>query len=749
MKAIIAEKPSVASEFARIVGATDKQEGYFVGGGFMVTWAFGHLVGLAMPEDYGVKGFVRESLPILPKYFQLIGRKVKSGKGFIDDEGSKRQLKSIDHVFNLCDSIIVATDAGREGEVIFRYIYEYLKCAKPFERLWISSLTEKAIVTGLENLKKGSDFDGLFYAGRERSQADWLIGINATQALTFAMGEGLFSLGRVQTPTLALICKRYLENKAFEIKNYFQIELVYLKEGISLKSTSLDKWDDQDRVEAAMRTINRSGAVDIKEIEKKSNTLQAPLLFDLTGLQKEANKKLGYSAERTLEIAQWLYEKKFITYPRTGSKYIPEDVWSEVPALILALKRRDTCKDAVENVKWERYNKHIVNDLKVTDHHGILITENIPSILGPHENALYDMIASRFLESVSPACYREITDITFSVLHYEFTLKAITITSAGWKLVAGDFEEEGENLVTDLPYLEKGTQLKIETSKILAKKTKPPALFTEADLLATMENVGNTMENKDERKALKHIGIRYADLGSDYLIAGKAEDAQNVLRVKAATRDFVEETNFSVITEDGRFYNFNVTYSANPPTLNYDLQKMQKEEDRASEKNVQFEELGFNPPSLTEQVLKTIYHQNKKYIRHIASKAYGIQFVLKGVFVSNGKFYFHTELRNKSNVPFVIDFCTFKIVDKKIVKRTVSQEKLLPPLRQFPEVASIPDHHSMSNVVLLDQFTIADDQLLRIDLYEKNGGRSQVLEIENSDLVNAKPVSEIKLNLDK
>ncbi|PUV24429.1 conjugative transposon protein TraN [Sphingobacterium athyrii] len=243
------------------------------------------------------------------------------------------------------------------------------------------------------------------------------------------------------------------------------------------------------------------------------------------------------------------------------------------------------------------------------------------------------------------------------------------------------------------------------------------------------------------------VAIRYADLGSDYLTAGKAEDAQNVLRVKASIRDFVEETNFSVITEDGKFYSFNVTYSADPLTLNYDLQKMQKEGERSGEKNVQFEELGFNPPSLTEQVLKTIYHQNKRYIRHIASKSYGIQFVLKGLFVHNGKFYFHTEVRNKSNVPFVIDFCTFKIVDKQIAKRTVAQEKKLPPLRQYPEIESIPDNFSASNVSLLDQFTINDDQILRIELYEKNGGRNQVLEIGNSDLINAKPVSEMKLHV--
>ncbi len=507
MKAIIAEKPSVANELARIVGAREKREGYFEGGGFLVTWAFGHLVGLAMPEDYGIMGFNRESLPIIPAEFKLIGRKVKSGNGYVHDEGSRRQLEIIGSVFEKCDSIIVATDAGREGEVIFRFIYQYLNCNKPFERLWINSLTEKAIIQGFQNLKQGSEFDGLFNAGRERSECDWLVGINATQALTIAMGDGLFSLGRVQTPTLALICKRFLANKAFEVKNYFQLELSLIKEGISFRSQSEDKWEDREKAESIMRTLDRCGKAELKEVDKKSVTVQAPLLFDLTGLQKEANKKLGYSAERTLAIAQKLYEKKFITYPRTGSKYVPADIWPEIPALILALGSRTSCKEAVDHIKWERYNKHIVNDVKVTDHHGILITENIPTRLEWSEDALYDMIAKRLLESISPPCQREITDIRISALHYDFKLKAIRITSAGWKLINGNFEQEGEDLVTDFPDLQTGMQLKIEGVNVLEKKTKPPMLYTEADLLATMENVGSTIENEEERKILKNIGI--------------------------------------------------------------------------------------------------------------------------------------------------------------------------------------------------------------------------------------------------
>ncbi|REC62313.1 conjugative transposon protein TraN [Chryseobacterium pennae] len=245
------------------------------------------------------------------------------------------------------------------------------------------------------------------------------------------------------------------------------------------------------------------------------------------------------------------------------------------------------------------------------------------------------------------------------------------------------------------------------------------------------------------------VSIRYADLGSELLSAGIAEDAQNVLRVKAAVKDFSEETNFSVITEDGKFYNFNVIYNADPMTLNYDLKKMQQDGERNDEKNVQFEELGFNPPSLTEAVLKTIYQQDKRYIRHVGSKSYGIQFILKGIYVHNGKFYFHTEVKNKSNVPYLIDYCTFKIVDKQVGKRTVSQEKQLTPLREYPMMEVVSDESSAANVVLVDQFTMTDDQILRIAVYEKNGGRNQVLEIENSDLVNAKPVSEMKIKVNQ
>lgn len=241
--------------------------------------------------------------------------------------------------------------------------------------------------------------------------------------------------------------------------------------------------------------------------------------------------------------------------------------------------------------------------------------------------------------------------------------------------------------------------------------------------------------------------IRYVDLGSEYLIAGKAEDAENVLRIKAAVKDFTEETNFSVITNDGRFYNFNVFYSPKPASLNYDLLTMQKASDRENGNDILFEELGNNSPSLAGLLMETIYKKNKRIVKHIGSKSYGIQFLLKGIYVHNGKFYFHTELRNKSNVPFKIDFVNFKVVDKKVAKRTVVQENPLTPLRMYKPLDEIAGNTVEQNVFLLDQFTIADDKMLIIEIFEKNGGRQQTLQVENSDLVHARQINDMHLKI--
>lgn len=296
----------MARDIATVLGATQKNDGNISGNGFIVTWAFGHLVGLAMPDAYGIENFRRENLPILPQSFQLIPRQVKTDKGYKPDSGTVKQLKVIKEVFDQCDKIIVATDAGREGELIFRYIYEYLECRKPFVRLWISSLTDKAIRDGLQNLKDGTMYDNLFRSAKARSEADWLIGINASQALSITAGRGTYSLGRVQTPTLAMICSRYLENKNFVPQKYWQLKLHTGKDSIEFSALSEEKFDNQQPAIDKLQIIKDSGQVQVKSVECKEVNQEPPLLYDLTTLQKEANTKLNFSADKTLSIAQKL-----------------------------------------------------------------------------------------------------------------------------------------------------------------------------------------------------------------------------------------------------------------------------------------------------------------------------------------------------------------------------------------------------------------------------------------------------------
>lgn len=500
MKTVIAEKPSVAREIAALLGAETKNDGYFV------RWAFGHLVGLGMPADYGISGFSKDSLPILPNPFLLTERKIRIGKEWVADKNAVRQLKVIEQLFKKSSGIIVATDAGREGELIFRYIYEFIGCSKPFQRLWISSLTEKAIKKGFENLVAGSEFDGLYYAAKARSRADWLVGINASQALSVAVGDGIYSLGRVQTPTLALICKRFLDYQNFVVEPYFQIELLHNKQFISFKSISKNKWETKREANQAWNSIERNGSVEVVSVETKIVTEQPPLLFDLTGLQKEANKLLNLSADETLKIAQLLYEKQFITYPRTGSRYIPEDVWEDIPKLVGGLMVREDCTKIISGLKLGRLNKRIVNDLRVTDHHGLLITEKVPSALSSKESAVYDLIAFRLLEAGSEACVKEQTKVNLQVLHYDFGLNATKIAEQGWRAVKGTFSEVDSDLF-DLPDLKEGDVLRIKSGDILEKKTKPPLLYTEATLLSAMEQADKEIDDMEERYALKDVGI--------------------------------------------------------------------------------------------------------------------------------------------------------------------------------------------------------------------------------------------------
>lgn len=512
MKAIIAEKPSVAREIAQLLGVHEKKEGYLSGNGYCVTWALGHLIALGMPEDYGIRGFNKASLPIFPNPFILTPKKLKKAKGYEPYLLALKQLNHIKQVINKCSSIIVATDAGREGELIFRYIYHYLQCNKPFERLWISSLTEKAIQEGFNKLQPGEAFDGFYEAAKARSEADWLVGINATQALTIAGNQDIYSLGRVQTPTLALICQRFLQHQNFTKQKYFQIQLSHRKEYTDFTSLSLLNWEEKKQAEQIQKSIERERKAVVEDVSITTVQEQSPLLFDLTELQKEANRKLGLSADEVLKIAQSLYEKKFITYPRTGSKYIPEDIWSEIPELVRILKTNHQFKSAISTLKFGNFNKRIVNDVKVTDHHGLLITTKVPSALTATEKAIYDMIAYRLLESISHACIKKVSHIMIKVHHYEFQVKGTKILSHGWRAIKGlltDSENSDNNneVLTELPELKIGDELKISKTDLLEKVTQPPKLYTEADLLSAMENAGRSIENKEEQRALSNIGI--------------------------------------------------------------------------------------------------------------------------------------------------------------------------------------------------------------------------------------------------
>lgn len=505
MKVIIAEKPSVAQGIASVVGARQRKDGYLMGDGYAVTWAFGHLVGLAMPESYGFSGFRREHLPILPQEFRLVPRQVREGKVYKDDPGVVRQLGVIRELFDRCESIIVATDAGREGELIFRYVYNYLGCTKPFARLWISSLTDRAIREGLRNLREGSLYDNLYLSAKARSEADWLVGINSSQALSLAAGQGVFSLGRVQTPTLAMICSRYRENKQFVPRKYFQIKVSAAKDGIAFSALSRNRFDDLESATAELREVEDGGTLAVTSVERREAVQEPPLPYDLTALQKEANSKLDFSADKTLTLAQSLYEKKVLSYPRTGSRYISEDVFEEIPSRITLLQQYPRFAAIASALRDTPLNRRPVDDTKVTDHHALLVTENLPEGLSQDDRAIYEMVAARLLEAFSPHCVKEMTEVALSAGGEIFTLKGAVVKSAGWRAVRGEPEEEVDE--TTLPELQTDETLPLLASETVEKQTKPKPLHTESSLLSAMEHCGREIGDGQLRTAIREAGI--------------------------------------------------------------------------------------------------------------------------------------------------------------------------------------------------------------------------------------------------
>ena len=497
MITIIAEKPSVARQISRVVGAMQRKVGYYGGNGYCVTWAFGHLVQLAMPEAYGVTGFRRESLPIIPGEFQLVSRKDAKGK---EDDGVKEQMQVIKNLFDHSESIIVATDAGREGELIFRYLYQYLGCHVPFMRLWISSLTDKAIKEGLDNLRDGHDYDRLYAAAKSRSEADWLVGINATQALTIAAGKGTYSLGRVQTPTLAMVCRRFLENKNFKPTQFWQMHFTTEGDGGAVKFLSADRWEDKDKAEALFLQVKGIKSVVITKVECKEKTEEPPLLYDLTTLQKDANVKYGLTAEQTLSIAQKLYEAKVITYPRTSSRYIPDDVFDEIPSLLRTLE--DSEQWGALSMTIDKPNRRSVDASKVTDHHALLITGEKMQYPSNDDKKIYNLIVARMLEAFSEKCEKQQTTVTAEVEGVPFVVKGTVIKKAGWRFIQNE-ETDSDRL----PNWKEGQELPVTGWGLVEGKTKPKPILTEAALLGEMETCGKDIGDGEVSEALKDCGI--------------------------------------------------------------------------------------------------------------------------------------------------------------------------------------------------------------------------------------------------
>jgi len=476
------------------------------GKGYTFTWAFGHLLQLAPPQEYGFYGWNVQNLPMLPQKFKLSIRKIKSKDGMIEDPGVRKQLDIIKNLFDEATEIIVATDAGREGELIFRYIYYHLKCKKPFKRLWISSQTDEAIKDGFRNLKPGSDYDTLFNSAHCRSQSDWLVGMNATQALSLSSGtRSVLSLGRVQTPTLAMICSRYLENKNFVPEPFYQVSIMLDKNGQLFKAVTDEKFKTKEEAQLIVDQVQPTG--NILNVEAKPRKEPPPLLHDLSSLQQEANKKKGFTADQTLNLLQNLYESKLVTYPRTGSRYIGDDVFAGVPNLIEKLKDHPELGKQANVLSDAKLNKRSVNAKKVTDHHAILPTGELPYQLSPDKQAIYDLVAGRMLEAFHQDCIKEITKITVES-GAKFFASGTVIGVAGWRAVFNEPDEEKkEEENASLPKVQQGENLPVTEKTLLEKQTKPKPLYNEASLLKALETAGKDIDDEELRYAMKDSGL--------------------------------------------------------------------------------------------------------------------------------------------------------------------------------------------------------------------------------------------------
>ena len=511
MKCIIAEKPSVGKQIAMVVGAKDTSKGYLEGNGYIVTWAFGHLCTPALPNAYDA-GQLRDNTSIIcPKKFKLVvntsGTKSKS-----PDSGYFKQLRIIQSCFDQCDSIIVATDAGREGELIFRYIYDYLRCTKPFERLWISSLTSKSIVSGLKNLHPGRDYDNLYMSALCRSQSDWIVGINTSARLCRRLNKKGESLGRVQTPTLSLIVRRYLDNRDFRPSTYYKIHANHLANP-SFESVLKGDITSLDQANSILKSLADCQEMRVGNVVQKEVKRSTPLLYDLTSIQKDANTRYGFTASKTLSLLQRLYESKHVTYPRTSSRYITDDIYDEIPSLLLILQNEGIISDreygAVLNTIGD--SKKSVNARRVTDHHALLPTEVPLTDSLSDEAKIYRMIVDRLLQSFSPdAVYRSVVvTLLPDIRDYEFEARSRKILIEGWTAFgqADNLDDSENNTNADLPPMAIGDCIPTKDYVRSEHKTSPKPLLTDASLLALMEGAGKLVESEEEKLALKDCGL--------------------------------------------------------------------------------------------------------------------------------------------------------------------------------------------------------------------------------------------------
>jgi DNA topoisomerase-3 len=501
MKVCIAEKPSVARDIAAVIGAKVRKEGYLEGNGYQVTWTFGHFCTLKEPHDYTEqwKYWRLEDLPMIPPSF---------GIKLIANEGVQKQFKIIEQLVTQCEEVINCGDAGQEGELIQRWVLLKAQCTAPVKRLWISSLTEEAIREGFQKLKESSQYDNLYAAGSARAIGDWLLGMNATRLFTkkFAQGKTVLSIGRVQTPTLAMIVARQKEINAFTAEEYWELKTIYRETEFT---ATIDRIKVLERAEKGLAYLQEH-PFEITSFEKKEGKEGNPRLFDLTALQVEANKKYAYSADDTLKYIQNLYEKKMVTYPRVDTTYLPDDMYPKIAGIMQDLTPYAALTAPILANPIPKL-KTVFDDKKVTDHHAIIPTGVYPSNLSPEEKRIYDLVARRFIAAFYPECKISNTTVLGKVGQVPFKVTGKQILEPGWKEVYAndvntkkDEKEEEEEKI--LPVFEVG-ESGPHTPRIHKGKTTPPKAYTEATLLRAMETAGKQVEDEDLRELLKDNGI--------------------------------------------------------------------------------------------------------------------------------------------------------------------------------------------------------------------------------------------------